>query len=76
MSNHTAEPWHIGPDILDWLENGGFKSNPPAILDDNGDTVLSSSEWINISAADLRRIVLCVNKCAGLSDDQLLENIK
>jgi len=55
---HTPEPWIV------------LNDSPPAIRRPNGDNI--APEVCHL--ADARRIVACVNACAGLSTD-VIENI-
>lgn len=60
MSNHTPEPWSknaISPTVYD--------GNGIAILRCEGRTLIAENE------ANARRIVACVNACAGVSTEKL-----
>jgi len=68
---HTQEPWHT-------FDNGSWTD----IVDDSHRHVVTVEQncgepYLAMSDADARRIVACVNACAGISTDVLeRENIK
>ncbi|MFA6125511.1 hypothetical protein [Sphingomonas sp.] len=64
----TLEPWKVNTEYAGWNANGGFSPSPIAIFDGNGEAVLSASEWMTLTDADLARIVACINALAGVDD--------
>ena len=62
MSRHTKEPWY-NEEALHDDEMGGPK---PARILAEGERVVYDPEGDEVKEADRRRIILCVNSCAGL----------
>ena len=63
-NKHTPEPWSVDPDSTDYCAS---------ILDANGaDTILLGdyADWW-MTKANARRVVACVNACAGIPTYQL-----
>lgn len=58
MSEYTKEPWHAS----------GYE-----VQQDNGSTICNMSGWKNqaLTKANARRIVACVNACAGIETHEL-----
>jgi len=68
--SHTPEPWFIAEEPLILL-------NEICGNDENGDPFIIASKNYNypdLSNANARRIVACVNACRGLSTKELEEN--
>lgn len=68
--SHTREPWRVGERTASYWGGG---SGPTAdIHGSDGDTVNTCDElgW-GMDPADARRIVACVNACAGISTEYL-----
>lgn len=59
---HTPEPWKTG---------AGYEQQEPGVYIYGGDGLIVSSEDTEITEANARRIVACVNACAGISTEQL-----
>jgi hypothetical protein len=70
MSNrtHTPEPWDMAWNVPD----GRGGTMPFNVCEDSDGTVTSTLIARNVrTAADMERIVRCVNFCAGFSDEEL-----
>lgn len=60
MSGHTKEPWHFG------------KYNPQCIMGSDNKLIVSDCyEDREKDVANARRIVACVNACAGIDTNEL-----
>ena len=67
MSNHTPEPWRVGRD-------GSVVSDTPVPGMGGSDAVEYYGGHLigeSIIEANARRIVACVNACAGMRNDEL-----
>lgn len=72
VSEHTKEPWHlVADDGADFTAISTQPTLPEGKAIDHDHEVLGSSEWLRCKPADLRRIVACVNACAGIRTDAL-----
>lgn len=65
--------WEEGKTIL--LDGDSHKPEDACIVDKDNNEVVGCSEWMR-GDENFQRIVLCVNACADLTDDQLKEKIK
>lgn len=67
--NHTPEPWeHIGNGDIQGREDNGYGAGNVDVCSVYMRTVEGRSE------ANARRIVACVNACAGISTENLVQN--
>lgn len=62
MSQHSPEPWKL----VEVPHNLGSLT-----AHDANDKPLESDPYDGVGSADWRRIVLCVNFCRGLTDEEL-----
>lgn len=65
---YTKEPWYIGQELF--IKNKVYVPMPDGIPYVVADTNMNFREQ---GIADAERIVLCVNFCAGLSNDFLVD---
>jgi hypothetical protein len=76
-TKHTAEPWQVEPNESIVGANGGTLVAEPlslpwrrmAVVTDVQRTFIN--RMISESQANARRIVACVNACAGITDNEL-----
>lgn len=69
--NHSKEPWYLDYDIAD---EEGFYEEPwftNSICDAEGRIIADG-----LSKEDAERIVLCVNMCAGITNEVLMNGLK
>lgn len=73
-AKHTPEPWAFSPErhTHDCFihQEGAVPRNGYISPEDGG--VVGSSEWTWLKDEDARRIVACVNACAGIADPEAL----
>ena len=72
---NTNYPWRVH-DSIECVNLDG-QTHPPedtCIVDSEGNEVVGCSEWIR-GDENFDRIVLCVNACANLTDEELKEVI-
>ena len=76
MSDHSPEPWHVGELDADNESHAAyFISCEPQEPGDSG-TVAMTSEWrwqCDKMKPNAERIVACVNFCAGMSTEDLVQ---
>lgn len=63
----SPRPWRRNPAWDAYLKTGSFDETPPPILDANGAPVMWTSEWLQVSEADVDLIVAAVNTYATSS---------
>ena len=75
-TKHTAEPWRVeagrlaneGRTFIKALDNGGWK---PFVAETTRSVVDRGDKCEEGAAANARRIVACVNACAGIGTEAL-----
>ncbi len=69
VSEHTPEPWHLGTQLVTNLKIC-------VRLEDGGEYVIADTNWNfpDDAKANARRIVACVNACAGVPTELLEDN--
>lgn len=74
MTTHTQEPWtSSGYEIRAEPEAGNFYTLVLRTVSPSG---MGRKQAAQRLAADLRRIVACVNACAGISTEELVERAR
>ena len=80
-TKHTPEPWECDtagqPVIINGPQREGIAQSIIAVIYDEQEPALGTDPSFNYdeetAAANARRIVACVNACAGISDDDLAD---
>jgi hypothetical protein len=67
MSNHTPEPWK-------YTERMNFGDAYGAIVGADGYVIAGNQDYYPVTEENQRRIVACVNACAGIPNEWLVEN--
>jgi hypothetical protein len=69
-------PWRVTDEYQAWLTANDHNENPPAIVDANGHTVVSSSEWLHMEADVADMIVAAVNSLSARPCLELCHDVR
>ena len=68
MSQHTPGPWIVNPAFTRWKKRGNPIVAPDAIILTTGESVLSTSEWLDVDDADLLMMAAAPDLLAALEE--------